>query len=126
MSHRIKTNLDMTEGPLLGKMIKFALPLMATGLLQVLYNASDMIVVGNFSPSGANAMGAVGACGSLINLIVNLFLGLSVGAGIVVAQFYGAKRQEDVSRAAHTAMTFSLFIGVFIVSNNVVVNRILV
>lgn len=101
----------MTEGPLLGKMIKFALPLIATGLLQVLYNASDMIVVGNFSPSGANAMGAVGACGSLINLIVNLFLGLSVGAGIVVAQNVGAKRFGDVKEIIHTSFAASLILG---------------
>ena len=114
MAHRIKTNQDMTEGPLLGKMIKFALPLMATGLLQVLYNASDMIVVGNFSPSGANAMGAVGACGSLINLIVNLFLGLSVGAGIVVAQNVGAKRFNDVKDIIHTSFAASIILGVIL------------
>ena len=103
MVNRIKTNQDMTEGPLFGKMIKFALPLIATGLLQVLYNASDMVVVGNFSPSGANAMGAVGACGSLINLILNLFIGLSTGAGIVVAQNVGAKRYNDVKDVIHTS-----------------------
>lgn len=112
MAYRIKTQQDMTEGPLFGKMLKFALPLMATGLLQVLYNASDMIVVGNFSPSGANAMGAVGACASLINLIVNLFLGLSVGAGIVVAQNVGAKRFKDVKNIIHTSFLASLICGV--------------
>ncbi len=109
---RKKATLSMTEGPLLGKMIRFALPLMATGLLQVLYNASDMIVVGNFSPSGATAMGAVGACGPLINLIVNLFIGLSVGAGIVVAQNVGAKQYKDVSDIIHTSFSASIFLGI--------------
>ena len=78
-----KKQYSMTEGPLLGKMLKYALPLMATGLLQVLYNASDMIVVGNFAPNGSFAMGAVGACTAIINMIVGLFLGIAVGVGVV-------------------------------------------
>ena len=81
-----KKQYNMTEGPLLGKMLRYALPLMATGLLQVLYNAADMVVVGRFSESGSFSMGAVGSCGPLINLLVNAFMGLSVGTGICVAQ----------------------------------------
>jgi len=102
----------MTEGSLLGKIIRFALPLVATGLLQVLYNASDMIIVGNYSPSGSFSMGAVGACGALINLIVNLFMGLAVGVGICVAQAIGAKRYEDVHKLVHTAFSASLICGI--------------
>ena len=87
---------DFTEGRITGKMIKFALPLMATALLQSFYNAADMMVVGNFAPNGAFAMGAVGACGSLITLFTNFFLGLSAGVGVCVAQNIGAKRLENV------------------------------
>ncbi len=104
----------MTEGPILSKMIKFSLPIIATGLLQVLYNASDMIVVGNFSPSGSNAMGAVGACSALINLVVTLFLGLSVGAGIVVAQYIGAKNHKGVKEVVHTSVLASIILGLLL------------
>ena len=76
MSEKVQSNKmgDLTQGPLFIKIIKYSLPIIATGLLQTFYNASDMIVVGNFSDVGATAMGAVGACGALINLILNLFL----------------------------------------------------
>lgn len=105
---------SLTEGPLLGKILKYALPLMATGILQTLYNAADMIVVGRFSENGSFAMGAVGACGSLINLIVNLFLGLSVGAGICVAQAVGAGRDKDVKDTVHTSALSGLICGIFV------------
>ncbi len=108
------SNIDMTEGPITSKMIMFSLPIIATGLLQVLYNASDMIVVGNYSPSGANAMGAVGACSALINLVVTLFLGLSIGAGIVVAQNMGAKNFRNVQDVVHTSVLASLILGVIL------------
>lgn len=104
----------MTEGPLLGKMLKYALPLMATGLLQVLYNASDMIVVGNFSSAGSVAMGAVGSCGPLINLLVNAFMGLSVGTGICVAQGIGAKKNQEVKSVVHTSLLGGLICGIFV------------
>ena len=104
----------MTEGPLLGKMLKYACPLMATGLLQVLYNASDMVVVGNFSSAGSVAMGAVGSCGPLINLLVNAFMGLSVGTGICVAQGIGAKRHGEVKSVVHTSLLGGLICGIFV------------
>ncbi len=104
----------LTEGPLLSKMLKFALPLMATGLLQTFYNAADMIVVGRFAPNGSFAMGAVGACGSLINLIVNLFMGLSIGAGICVAQSIGAGREKAVKDTVHTSIMAGLVSGIFV------------
>jgi len=105
---------DLTEGPLLGKIWKFTLPIIATGLLQTLYNASDMIVVGNFAPNRAFAMGAVGACGSLINLIVNLFMGLSTGVGICVARSVGAGRDKDVKDLVHTSAMTGVICGIFV------------
>ena len=104
--------VDFTDGRITGKMIKFAMPLMATALLQSLYNAADMIVVANFAPNGSFAMGAVGACGSLFSLFVNFFLGLSVGVGICVAQNIGAKRPEQVKKYIHTAAVMSLICGI--------------
>lgn len=109
-----KKQYNMTEGPLLGKMLRYALPLMATGLLQVLYNASDMVVVGNFSSAGSSAMGAVGSCGPLINLIVNAFMGLSVGTGICVAQGIGAGKYKEVKDVVHTSLIGGLICGIFV------------
>ncbi len=102
---------DLTEGPLLSKILKFTLPLMATGLLQTLYNASDMIVVGRFSPNGSFSMGAVGSCGALINLIINVFLGLAVGVGICVARGIGAGRIKEVKDTVHTALVSGTVCG---------------
>ncbi len=107
-----KRVVNFTEGPIFGKMIKFALPIMATALLQTLYNASDMIVVGNFSPNGSFAMGAVGACGSLISLCVNLFVGLSTGVGVCVAQSIGAGRHDIAKKYTHTSFLISLICGI--------------
>ncbi len=114
MATAAKKQYNMTEGPLLGKMLKYAFPLMATGLLQVLYNASDMIVVGNLSSAGSVAMGAVGSCGPLINLLVNFFMGLSVGTGICVAQGIGAKRHDEVKDVVHTSLLGGLICGLFV------------
>ena len=110
----VKKQYNMTEGPLLGKMLRYALPLMATGMLQVLYNASDMVVVGRFSNAGSVAMGAVGSCGPLINLLVNAFMGLSVGTGICVAQGIGAKRHDEVRSVVHTSLLGGLICGLFV------------
>lgn len=105
---------DFTEGPIFGKLVKFILPLMATGLLQTLYNASDMIIVGNFSPGGTDSMGAVGSCAALINLILNLFMGLATGAGVLVAQYIGAKKYDDVRRTVNTSVLASIVCGVIL------------
>ena len=102
----------MTEGPILGKMIRFTLPVIASGILQLLFNAADVAVVGQFA--GEAAMAAVGSCGSLINLIVNLFIGLSVGAGVIAAQDLGAKRYDDVTKLVSTSLTASLIGGVVV------------
>lgn len=102
---------DFTEGPIFTQLIKFTLPIMATGLLQALYNASDMIVVGRFSPSGEDAMGAVGSSSALINLLLNLFIGLATGAGVIVAQNIGAKKYKDVKDTIDTSIVASIVCG---------------
>lgn len=101
--------MNMTEGPLLKKIIIFAMPLMLTGMLQLLYNAADIVVVGNFA--GDASLAAVGSTSSLINLIVNTFLGLSLGAGVVVAQSIGAKNKARLHRTVHTSILLSVFLG---------------
>ena len=102
--------IDMTTGALIPKIIQFSLPLMLTGILQLLYNAADVIVVGNFA--GHTALAAVSSTGSLINLLVNIFMGLSVGASVVIAQAYGAGDILRMRRAEHTAMTLALIMGI--------------
>ncbi len=102
--------MDMTTGPLIPKLLQFSFPLMLTGILQLLYNAADVIVVGNFA--GHTALAAVSSTGSLINLLVNVFMGLSVGASVVIAQAYGAGDVIRMRRAEHTAMTLALIMGV--------------
>ena len=107
-----KRDMNMTEGLLLGKMILFTIPVMASGLLQLLFNAADVMVVGKFA--GAAAMAAVGCCGALINLIINLFIGLAVGAGVIAAQDIGAKRYDGVKKLVSTEKFREfLFIQVF-------------
>ncbi|MCQ2429852.1 MAG: MATE family efflux transporter [Clostridia bacterium] len=105
-----KAQINMTEGPILGKMIVFTIPVMLTGMLQLLFNAADLVVVGQFVGPEANA--AVGCCGALINLIVNLFMGLSVGAGVIAAQDIGARRYDEVLKLISTSMTVSIVGGV--------------
>ncbi|MCR4778644.1 MAG: MATE family efflux transporter [Lachnospiraceae bacterium] len=104
--------MDMTNGPLLGKILVFSLPLMASSVLQLLFNAADMIVVGRYV--GSNALAAVGATGALVNLIINIFLGLSVGTNVMVARYFGAKNDTAVSETVHTAVLTSLISGVFL------------
>ena len=105
-----RAEMDMTEGPLLPKIIAFSGPLILTGILQLLYNAADVIVVGNFA--GHEALAAVSSTGSLINLLVNVFMGLSVGASVVVARNYGARDIIAMRKAEHTAITVALFMGI--------------
>lgn len=107
-----KHEMDMTEGPLLKKIIIFSLPLVLTGLLQCLYNAADLVVVGHFE--GHIALAAVGSTGALTNLIVGLFMGLSVGAGVCAAQYIGAREYERVSKVLHTAIVTSVLVGVIV------------
>ena len=99
----------MTHGPLLGKIVKFAIPLAISGILQLLFNAADIIVVGQFV--GPSALAAVGSTSALINLIVNLFIGLSVGTNVLVAQYYGAGDTKALRESVHTSILASLIFG---------------
>ena len=103
---------DVTKGPFLKKMILFAVPITLTGLLQIVYNTADTAVVGRFA--GTAALAAVGSTGSMIALIVNLFTGLSMGAGVLTARMLGAKNGAGTSRAVHTAMGLSVISGLLI------------
>lgn len=80
--------IDMCNGPLLGKILRFAVPLMLSGVLQLFFNAADIVVVGRFT--GHTALAAVGSTGALINLLINVFVGLSIGTNVLVARYYGA------------------------------------
>ena len=113
--------VNMTEGPLLKKIILFAIPLMLTGMLQLLYNAADIVVVGKFA--GDASLAAVGSTTSLINLIVNTFLGLSLGAGVVVAQSIGSRNKARLHRTVHTSMFLSLFLGIGVGALGVILCR---
>lgn len=103
---------SMTEGPFLRNIILFAVPVTLTGLLQIVYNTADTAVVGRFA--GKAALAAVGSTGSMISLIVNLFTGLSMGAGVLTARMLGAGNREGVRRAVHTAMGLSVVCGLLI------------
>ena len=103
-------NIDMCNGPLLKNILLYSLPLIATGVLQLLYNMADSIVVAKWA--GGEALAAVGSTGSLINLVTNVFIGLSIGASVVVSHYYGAERRTDVHQAVHTAITLSVVAGV--------------
>lgn len=105
-----KYEIDMCNGPLFKKILIFSLPLMLTGILQLLYNAADIIVVGRYA--GSVSLAAVGSTSSLINLIVNVFVGLSIGTSVVVSQNYGAERNKDVSETVHTSIAISIISGV--------------
>jgi len=107
-----KYEMDMCSGSILGKILLFTLPLMCSSLLQLLFNAADIIVVGRFA--GDNSLAAVGSTSSLINLLTNFFMGMSVGANVLVARFFGAKNQKDLSETVHTAMTLSLYSGILL------------
>jgi len=102
--------IDMTNGPLLGKVLLFSLPLMLSGILQLLYNAADIVVVGRYC--GNTSLAAVGSTGALVALIINVFVGLSIGAGVTVANRIGANDRKGVHDAVHTAVAVSLISGV--------------
>ena len=96
----------MLHGPLAGKIIKFTIPIMLSGILQLLFNAADIIVVGRFA--GSNALAAVGSNSALINLLVNLLVGLSIGSAVAVAFYYGASELNQVKDTIHTSVALSI------------------
>ena len=113
--------IDMIHGPLAGKLLVFAIPLMLSSILQLLFNAADVIVVGRWS--GSQSLAAVGSNTSLINLMVNLFVGFSVGTNVVVARDLGAGREEDVRDSVHTSIALSLVSGVVLMGLGLLLSR---
>lgn len=107
-----KSDINMIEGPLFGKIFVFALPILFTGVLQLLFNAADIAVVGRYAENGNIAVGAVGACSSLINLIVNTAMGLSIGVSISVAHDIGSGDHDRLRAVIHTAISFAAILGV--------------
>ncbi len=116
-----KKPLLMTEGALFGKILIFILPLMATNLLQTLYNAADMVIVG--LSAEADAVGAVGVTSSFINLVINIFMGFATGANVMVARHLGARDEEHASRTVHTAIAMSVAFGALAAIIGLIISR---
>ena len=106
---KTSAEVDMLNGPLLGKIVLFALPIALSGMLQQLFNAADVAVVGRFA--GSAALAAVGACGPLVGIFVNLITGLSIGPNTALAILIGKNDRESISPMIHTVITFALFLG---------------
>ena len=105
-----KYEIDMCNGTIMDKLISFSVPLMLSGILQLMFNAVDIIVVGRFS--GSVALAAVGSTTALINVFTNLFIGISLGANVLAARFFAAGRDKEMSDTVHTAITLALISGV--------------
>lgn len=116
-----KYEIDMCNGPLFGKILVFYVPLMLSGILQLLFNAADIVVVGRFA--GSESLAAVGATSALTNLIVNLFIGLSVGANVLVAHFYGAGQREELKDMVQTAVATAAISGIVLTAVGILVSR---
>ena len=114
MAKRTKKEINKTEGPLFGTIAMFAMPLLLSGILQLLYNAADIVVVGRFAENGQTALAAVGSTGALTNLIVNLFIGLSVGTSVAVSHALGARNDDDVHKLVHTSILTSIIGGIIV------------
>ena len=116
-----KYEIDMCNGTIMDKLISFALPLMVSGILQLMFNAVDIIVVGRFS--GSQALAAVGSTTALINVFTNLFIGVSLGANVLAARFYAAGKDKEMSETVHTAITLALVSGVVMAVIGLVFSR---
>ena len=121
MKEKKKYEMDMCNGPIISKMLIFAIPLMCSSILQLLFNAADIVVVGKFA--GDNSLGAVGSTTALINLLVNLFMGLSVGANVLAARDYGGNRKDELSKTVHTSMMLSIISGIILTVVGVLFSR---
>ncbi len=106
---RNERNIDMINGSIASKMLLFSMPLIISGILQLLFNAADLVVVANYASDDSYA--AVGSTGSLVNLMINLFIGLSVGVNVLIARYIGSKEYKELEKTIHTAVTISLIIG---------------
>ena len=113
--------MNLCEGSILKKLLLFSLPLMASSMLQLLFNAADVVVVGQFA--GKNSLAAVGSNGSIINLLTNIFMGLSVGANVLVARYFAAKKEEKLRKTVHTAITISIVCGIVMAIIGIVLAR---
>ncbi|MCR5218637.1 MATE family efflux transporter [Treponema sp.] len=120
MQHK-SNQIDMTNGNVFLKLTAFSIPLIFSSVLQLLFNAADVVVVGRYA--GEEALAAVGSTGSLINLLVNLFLGLSIGANVVAARYFGAGKKDRVSDTVHTSIIMSVFSGLFLTFTGVFLSR---
>ena len=105
-----KYEIDMCNGTIMDKLITFAFPLMLSGVLQLMFNAVDIIVVGRFS--GSSSLAAVGSTTALINVFTNLFIGISLGANVLAARFFATGREKEMSETVHTSITFALISGI--------------
>ena len=105
-----KYEIDMCNGSIMDKLISFSLPLMLSGILQLMFNAVDIVVVGRFS--GSSALAAVGSTTALINVFTNLFIGVSLGANVLAARFYASGRQKEMSETVHTSILLALISGI--------------
>ena len=107
-----KKRIDILNGSIWDKILAFALPLAATSVLQQLFNSADVAVVGHFS--GSNALAAVGSTSPITNLFITIFVGLSIGANVVISRFLGAQNEKDTSKAVHTSILLSIISGIVI------------
>ena len=113
--------IDMTHGPLFGKIVIFSIPLMISNVMQVLFHVIDMIVIGRYAPH--EAMAAVGSCGSLISTILSIFFGLSLGGNVLSARYIGARDRMQVFRSVHTAMATALYGGLLLAAFGMLISR---
>ena len=116
-----KYQIDMCHGPLFGKIVLFSLPLMLSNVMQVLFNAIDLVVLGQYASH--EALAAVGSCGSLISMILSIFFGLSVGANVLAARYIGANDPKEVFRTVHTAMAAALYGGILLALVSAVITK---
>ncbi len=118
-----KYEIDMTTGAILPKMLRFTLPLMASSMLQLLFNAADIIIVGKSGEMGDYYMGAVGSNGALINLLIGFFIGLSVGSNVIAARCFGSKDDEGLSKTVHTSMMIAIVSGALLTVVGLLLSR---
>lgn len=117
-----KYEIDMCNGSIMDKLISFSLPLMLSGILQLMFNAVDIVVVGRFS--GSEALAAVGSTTALINVFTNLFIGISLGANVLAARFYASGKDEEMSETVHTSILLALISGIIMAFLGVIFARI--
>ena len=121
MSKLDRKNMDMLNGSLWDKILIFALPLAASSILQQLFNSADVAVVGRFA--GSQALAAVGSNGPIINLLINIFVGLSIGSNVIISRFIGEGDEKKVSRAVHTSIIIALLSGLFVMILGLLISR---